>query len=175
MSTGTGSHADRVANLRQSYATAHGRFVDRLQRVSVEAAERAPSGGGWSAAQIGWHVAAVDAAFADLISGVRATQPLPDDFRERAWTDVVAEIPSSLQASSAVTPPAGVRRADVLPALEASAQKIDAALEGLTVDRGSRFGLTHRIVGTISLYQVGEWAIAHTIRHNAQAKRVLGE
>jgi hypothetical protein len=175
MSTRLDSHTDRIASLRQSYASAHGRFVDRLQRVSAEAAERAPSEGGWSAAQIGWHVAAVDAAFADLISGARATQQLPDDFQERAWTDVAMEIPSTLQASSAVTPPAGVRRADALTALAASAQKIDSALEALPADRGSRFGLTHRLVGTISLYQVADWAIAHTIRHNAQAKRMLGE
>jgi hypothetical protein len=44
----------------------------------------------------------------------------------------------------------------------------------LTPDRASRFGVTHRVVGTITLYQVGEWATAHTIRHNAQAKRLLG-
>jgi hypothetical protein len=35
--------------------------------------------------------------------------------------------------------------------------------------------LTHALVGTISVYQLGEWATAHIKRHNRQAKRVLGE
>jgi hypothetical protein len=49
------------------------------------------------------------------------------------------------------------------------------ALDTLTPARGARTGITHQIVGTISLYQLGEWATAHVIRHNRQAKRVLGE
>ena len=36
-------------------------------------------------------------------------------------------------------------------------------------------GITHAVVGTISVYQLGEWATAHIARHNRQAKRVLGE
>ena len=168
------SHADRIARMRQAFGEAHGRFVARLQKVPAEVAERTPPAGGWSGAQIAWHVAAVDTVFAELISGTQASA-LPDDFRERAWTDLAAEIPPKLHASRGVTPPDGVRRDDVLPALAAAARKVDEALQGLTPDRGSRFGVTHRAVGTISLYQVGDWAVAHTIRHNAQAKRVLGE
>jgi hypothetical protein len=36
-------------------------------------------------------------------------------------------------------------------------------------------GLTHPLVGSITVYQIGDWATAHIIRHNRQAKRVLGE
>jgi hypothetical protein len=36
-------------------------------------------------------------------------------------------------------------------------------------------GITHPIVGRISVYQIGEWATAHVIRHNRQAKRALGQ
>ena len=168
------SHTDRIERMRRAYDEAHTRFVARLQRVSAELAERTPPDGGWSAAQIGWHVAAVDAAFADLISGVRPTQPLPDDFYERAWSELAAGIPQKFQASRSVVPPADVKRDDVLGALSASARKLDDALRGLTPERGGRFGVTHRIIGTVTLYQVGDWATAHTIRHNAQAKRVLG-
>jgi uncharacterized damage-inducible protein DinB len=167
-------HADRIARVRRGYDEAHRRFVARLESVSAEEAERQPADGGWSAAQIAWHVAAVDATFADLISGARQVPPLPDDFSERRWSELAAEIPARLQAPTAATPPAGVRRDEALATLAASARRIDEALLALTPERGSRFGITHRAVGTVSLYQVGEWAIAHTIRHNAQAKRVLG-
>ncbi len=170
----TEAHADRIARMRRAYDEAHGRFVARLQRVSTDAAEKVPADGGWSAAQIAWHVAKVDSAFADLISGVLQTPPLPADFRERPWADLASEIPSKLQASGSVLPPPDVRRDAALASLAASARKVDAALEALTPERGSGFGVSHRAVGTISLYQVGDWAVAHTIRHNAQAKRVLG-
>jgi hypothetical protein len=30
-------------------------------------------------------------------------------------------------------------------------------------------------VGSITVYQIGDWVTAHVIRHNRQAKRVLGE
>jgi hypothetical protein len=30
------------------------------------------------------------------------------------------------------------------------------------------------VVGCVTLYQVGEWATVHLIRHNKQIKRLLG-
>jgi hypothetical protein len=36
-------------------------------------------------------------------------------------------------------------------------------------------GIVHRVVGAITVYQIGEWATSHIIRHNRQAKRVLGD
>ena len=116
----------------------------------------------------------VDGLFADLVSGARASQPLASDFRERSWTDVVVGIPQRLEASEGSLPPSRVTLDEALTLLAASAQRFDNALAGLTEDRGCRFGVTHQAVGTITLVQIGDWATAHTIRHNAQAKRVLG-
>ncbi|PYR89749.1 MAG: hypothetical protein DMF84_23780 [Acidobacteria bacterium] len=169
------AHAERIARMRRAYREAHDRLVARLREAPGDLVERTPAGGGWSAAQIGWHVATVDGMFAELVSGARPSQPLPHDFRERAWTDVVAEIPQKLEASGSSLPPPEITRDEALSALVASAQKLDAALEGLAEDRGSRFGVTHKAVGTVTLAQIGDWATAHTIRHNAQAKRVLGK
>lgn len=168
------THAQRIERMRRSYREAHDRLVARLRNAPGDLVERTPADGGWSAARIGWHVATVDRMFAELVSGARPSQPLPDGFRERIWTEVVAGIPQKLEASGSSLPPPDVTRDEALTALAASAQKLDAALEGLAEDRGSRFGVTHRSVGTVSLTQIGDWATAHTIRHNAQAKRVLG-
>lgn len=168
------SHAQRIHRIRQTYREAHDRFVARLLAAPDDLAALAPPDGGWTALQIGWHVAAVDAAFADLISGVRPSQVLPEEFRERPWPEVAAALPRRIEASRAVVPPADVRRAEVMAALQAAASTLDAALESLGEDRASRFGVTHKVVGTVTLAQIGEWAAAHTIRHNAQAKRVLG-
>jgi hypothetical protein len=168
-------HAVRLAQLRESFAEANQRLLVRLRDASDEAAER-PAGGGWSASQIGWHVAAVTRQFAALISGdVPAALPLDAGFRERAWTDVVASIPDRLEAPAAAVPPASVRREEALRAVEDAGRQMVLALETLTPERGDRMGITHPIVGMISVYQIGEWATAHVARHNRQAKRALGQ
>ena len=169
------THTERIERMRKAYREAHERFVKRLRDAPADAIERVPPDGGWSAAQIGWHVAAVDAQFAGLMSGERpGAQPLADGAAEKAWTEIVAGIPAKLEAGKRVQPPALVRREEVLSELEASSAKLDAALAGLDPDRSATHAITHPIVGTVTLRQIGDWATAHTIRHNAQAKRVLG-
>ena len=168
-------HLARVRHLRESFVEANERLVARLRRVSDEAAERGAEGV-WSAAQIGWHVATVTTRFAAMMAGdVAGPQPLPEAFYERPWAEVAAAIPARGVAPPALTPPPGVRRADAVAALEASGTKMARAFDALTPERGGRMGVTHWLVGTISVYQIGEWATAHVVRHNRQAKRMLGE
>ena len=167
-------HLARVRHLREAFASANERLVKRLRAADSEAAERAPVGD-WSAAQIGWHVASVNTRFAALIAGeVPAAKPLPDDFVEKPWEAIAAEMPAKLQAPAAAVPPPGVHKKDAVAALEASGLKMARAFDTLTPERGARIGVTNPVVGTINLYQVGEWAAAHVARHNAQAKRILG-
>ena len=169
------TNQQRMDRVRAAYREAHTRFVKRLTEAPQDAAERVPGEGGWSAAQIGWHVAAVDASFAGLISGeLPGAKPLPDGQAAKPWAEIVAAIPPRLEAGKRVQPPADAKQDDVLRRLADAAAKMDAALAGLDAERGARFAVTHPIVGTVCLADVGEWAIAHTIRHNAQAKRVLG-
>lgn len=168
-------HVARVRHIRESFAEANERLVARLRRAGHAAAERPPDGGGWSAAQIGWHVAAVTTRFAGLIAGDEPGLPLPADFAERAWTTIEAGIPGRLRAGASVEPPPLVTRDESVAALEAAAVRLARALDRLTPERATTTGISHAIVGgPINLYQVGEWATAHVIRHNRQAKRVLG-
>lgn len=169
------THSERIDRVRAAYREAHARFVKRLTDAPADAVERVPADGGWSAAQIGWHVAAVDASFAGLVSGERpGAQPLPEGTSEKPWSEIVKGIPEKLEAGKRVQPPAEVRRDEVLTALAESAATLDAALARLDSGRGSRYAITHPVIGTVTLGQFGDWATAHTIRHNAQAKRVLG-
>ena len=169
------SHSERIARVRAAYRAAHERFATRLRNAPAGAVERRPAAGGWSAAQIGWHVAAVDASFAALVTGERpGAQPLPEGAPEKPWAEIVKGIPDKLEAGKRVQPPDSVGQEEALAALADSVAKLDAALAGLEADRGSRFAITHPVVGVVTLTQVGEWATAHVIRHNAQAKRVLG-
>jgi DinB family protein len=170
------SHDERIARVREAYRAAHERFMTRLRDASDADVHRQPPGGGWSAAQIGWHVAAVDGSFAAVLSGeVAAAKPLPDGAAAKPWAEIVAAMPERLEAGRRVQPPPDARRDDVLAALTASAAKLDAALAGLSEERGTGYAITHPVIGTVALGQVGEWATAHVIRHNAQAKRALAQ
>jgi uncharacterized damage-inducible protein DinB len=169
------SHHELIERTRRTYREAHERFVKRLREAPEDAVHRAPADGGWSAAQIGWHVAAVDGQFADIVSGARpVAQPLEAGTRETSWTELLSGIRQKLEAGKRVQPPADARRDAVLGLLAAAAARFDAALASLDEQRGAGYAITHPAIGTITLRQFGEWATAHTIRHNAQAKRVLG-
>lgn len=149
------------------------RFRARLAGSDPAGAARAPEGGGWSAAQVAAHVAAVHGSFASIIDGTFAiAQPPGEGFVERPWQAIGDAMPEKLQAPSRVHPPAAVSRDEALAALDAANARLVAALRGLDADR-ARFTMESPVVGRVSLYQVGEWATAHLIRHNKQIKRLL--
>ena len=170
----TETHSELIARSRQTYREAHERFVKRLREAPDDAVHGIPPGGGWSAAQIGWHVAAVDGQFAALVSGSGpGAQPLAEGKAETPWPELVAGIPARIEAGRRVQPPPDAKRDAVLAMLADSFARLDAALAALDEQRGATYAVTHPAIGTITLRQFGEWATAHTIRHNAQAKRVL--
>ncbi len=169
-------HYARLHHLRESFAEANERFVARLRNAGDDEVRRVPGGGGWTAAQIGWHVAKVTTRFAGLMSGdLPGAQPLAADFHEREWSGILSEIPSRLTAPGAFEPPPTVTRTEAIAALEAAGVRMARAFDTITPERGTGHGITSPIVGgTISVYQIGDWATAHVIRHHRQAKRVLG-
>ena len=81
------------------------------------------------------------------------------------------DVPSRIRDVSRPHQANGVKASDP----QASAVKMARALDTLTDERGARTGVTNPIVGTINLYQVGEWAASHVGRHHAQATRALAE
>lgn len=161
--------------MTQEFTTALERFVARLEGAG-EGAERQPADGGWSPAQVAYHVSLVNDAFAGLISAtIRGTEPAAPDFVERDWTSVAASVAPKLTAPERSRPPENATMAEALPRLRASGERVVQAIAGLTPERGAGFTLKSPIVGEISVYQIGEWATAHVIRHNAQVKRRLNE
>jgi hypothetical protein len=111
-----------------------------------------------------------------VISGaVAAAKPLPDGAAGRPWSEIAAAIPGKLEAGKRVQPPANVRREAALAALDESGRALDEALAGLGEERAARYAITHPVIGVVALGDIGEWAVAHVARHNAQAKRVLVE
>ena len=166
------AHDARVADILSRFDETSGRFLARLERAGGRG-EQAASG--WTAAQIGAHVAMVNNSLAAMVdgSGPGATPPAAD-FVERAWPDIVRNAPERIEAPARLVPAASTSIGQAVADLRSSTEKLRAALASLTTER-SQLCFSHRIFGPISLYQVGDFAIAHMVRHNQQAKRVLGE
>jgi len=164
----------RVGAVMAAYDEAHKRLVARLTGVSDEEAATVPAGGGWTAAQIAEHVAAFDRTLARIVTGsLPVARPAPTDFNERPWPDILGTLEGRFDAPKNLQPSADATRATALAALDAASGEVRHAFRDLTDDRAT-LTLTHPRVGTITLLQVGDWLVAHTIRHNAQMKRAVG-
>lgn len=167
-------HATRIARIAREFGEAAERLATRLERADDRAARTRPADGGWSAAQVAWHVAAVNGWFARVVETGDGARPPAAGFVERDWRDIVAAIPPRQRAPAGTEPPEEVDPREAVTRLRDSSTRLAAAIAALAPDRAG-LCIQSPIVGTISIYQVGDWATAHTIRHNRQAKRALGE
>lgn len=162
-----------MARTIAGFEAAMSRLVDRLETVSEAEGTRVPANGGWTVAGITWHVAATNEGFAGLVDGSRPLARAPEpDFTETPFAEIAAMVPGQLDAPDVFQPPADLTMADALAKLRASCQRFKDAYKALPESRG--LWTVKSILGLITLYQVGEWAMAHVARHNAQAKRTLG-
>ncbi|HUF24626.1 MAG TPA: DinB family protein [Vicinamibacterales bacterium] len=91
-----------------------------------------------------------------------------------AGTEIAAGVPERAQAPLRVQPTGPVTRDEALALLAASREKLIAAARVLDPER-ALFTISASLVGSLSLYQVGEWVAVHVIRHNKQMKRLLEE
>src|SRR5690606_38972548 len=111
---------------------------------------------------------------ASLVDGARPLARAPEpDFVEEPFSGIAARVPGQLEAPDVFQPPADVTMAQALEKLRASCQRFKDAYKALPESRG--LWTVKSILGLITVYQVGDWAIAHVARHNAQAKRVLSQ
>ena len=132
-------HRDsRPASARGVCRRRTSRLVATAARAPDDAAaERRPGHGGWSAAQIGWHVAAVTTRFAGLISGdVPGAQPCAGFCRAAVGRRSSRPFPSGCEAPAIVAAAAGGHAHDAIAALEASGMSDGSALD--SVDPGAR-------------------------------------
>jgi uncharacterized damage-inducible protein DinB len=166
--------ASRVERVLAGFADANRRLVARLESASETEAITTPVAGGWTPAQIGAHVATFNAILAGYVSGARpGARPAPVEFVERPWAEIQATLTGPFSAPQHLEPQGDTTGAASLAALAAAADQVAAAFSDLTVDRAD-LTISHPRVGAITLLQAGDWIVAHTIRHNAQMKRVLG-
>jgi hypothetical protein len=134
------------------------------------AARPAPDGG-WSPAQVAWHVAESNRLMAATLSGALPGARRNDGFVEDPA--LFSRIPPKLETPiPALNPPDGVTREDALTKLRWSAGPTVKAIETLTPDRAANYTVKLPF-GVMNLYQLADFAGAHVGRHKKQLDRCL--
>lgn len=164
------THEDRIRKAVNAFEEANAHLVRMLEGLNEEAARRKPTDGGWSPAQVGYHVAVTNELFAGVLSGaVRMAQPAPAGFAEDP--NVFAAVPEKLKTLPPLEPPeTGVTRADAIAKLRAAQPSLVAAIASMSAGRAG--GQVMQLpFGSITLYQAAEFLGAHTARHAGQIRR----
>lgn len=163
------SHIDRITAAVNAFRRANEAFITELDAISEP--ERAAEDGGWSPAQIAWHVAETNLYVAGLITGrVPGAKETPGFSEDPA---AFSKIPERVATPiPEVHPPPHVTREDAVGRLRASEPATVHALESLTAERGNTVTADFPF-GTINLYQVAEFVGAHVTRHQAQLRRAV--
>ena len=164
--------ADRAATILARFNSAHNDLMWKLKDCAFDAAEQFPQDEGWSAAQIGCHVAMVNDSLAAVLTGEKdMAQPAPADFVESFDPRAM---PPKLKTPAALEPPEVIGIDAALARLRASGHHMSKAIASLTGERGSRYCVTMPF-GTLSLFELAEFAAAHVARHVAQVQRTVGK
>jgi hypothetical protein len=164
--------ADRAATILARFNSAQNDLMWKLRDCAFDAAEQFPGDQGWSAAQIGWHVALVNDYMAAVLTGqTELAQPVPADFTEKF--DLRA-MPPKLKTSPSLEPPEVIGIDAALARLRASGHHMSKAIASLTEERGSRYCVTMKF-GTLSLFELADFTAAHVSRHVAQVQRTVGK
>lgn len=163
------SHETRIHNAVNAFEEANASMVRLLEALNDEAARRAPSDGGWNAAQVAYHVAITNELFAGILTGsVPMAKPVPAGFAENP--NVFSNVPSKVDTFPALQPPAVVSRDEALSKLKSAQAQMVGAMKALSPDSAS--GRVMELpFGAITMYQAAEFAGAHIGRHIAQIHR----
>ncbi len=164
-------HGDRIRAAAASFREAYDAFVAALDAMDQDSASRPSPDGGWSPAQVGWHVAESNRLTAATLSGALPGARRADGFIEDPA--VFSRIPAKAETPiPALNPPAAVTRDDALTKLRWSAAPTLKAIETLTPDRAANYTVKFPF-GVLNLYQLAEFAGAHVGHHRKQLERCL--
>jgi hypothetical protein len=144
-------------------------MIAALERLNDAAAIHPPAGGGWTPAQIGYHVVMTNDFLAGILTGaIPRAVPAPPGFQENS--SLFSGLPDRVTTFPALEPPAAATRAEAIAKLRESTAQTVKAIEGLTADRASG-QVVEFPFGRISLYQLVEFIGGHVMRHHAQLQR----
>jgi DinB family protein len=161
---------DRAVTILARFNAAQNSLAAKLRDLPAHVAEEREDIDTWTAAQIGWHVATANDWFAGILIGTTPmAEPAPPNFRETLHTHT---LPDKIKTSPALEPPQFVGRDSAMEKLRASGQHMSKAIASLTPERGSGYTVTLSY-GTLSLFELADFAAGHIARHIAQIDRAV--
>jgi hypothetical protein len=164
------TNTDRATLVLARFNAAQNHLAGKLRDLPAGAAEERPDIDAWSAAQVGWHVAVTNEWIAGVLTGATPmAQPAPAGFKESAHA---LTVPDNIKTFPALEPPAVVGRDSALEKLRGSGQQMSKAIASLTPERGGGYTVTLPF-GTLSLYELADFAAGHVARHIAQIDRAV--
>jgi hypothetical protein len=161
---------DRAVTILARFNAAQNSLAARLRDLPAHVAEERDDIDTWTAAQIGWHVATTNDWIAGVLIGTTAmAEPAAPGFRE---TLHMHTLPEKIKTAPGLEPPAIVGRDSAMEKLRASGQHMSKAIASLTPERGSGYTVTLPF-GTLSLFELADFASGHIARHIAQIDRTV--
>jgi hypothetical protein len=155
--------ADRAASILARFNAAHNFLVSRLRELPPRLAERSGEND-WSAAQVCCHVAMANDWTADVLLG---TTPAAHGVGEELCDELDLRSVAWNAKTFPLDPPDVISCDHAVERLRSSAHHLSKAIASLTTERGTRYAVTLPI-GTLSLFQLAEYTVAHVARHSAQ-------
>lgn len=164
-------HAGRIRAAAAAFRAANHTLIADLDHLDEATATRQPAAGGWSPAQIGWHVAETSRLLAGMLTGEVPGPRAAPGFVED--THIFSRVPSRVESRiPEIQPPAGTTRQEAITKLRATEAPTVLAIESLTPERAGGYTLQLPF-GILSLYQCAEFIGAHVGRHQGQVQRCL--
>lgn len=162
--------ADRAATILARFTATYSTFAAKLRSLPPGIAEDRQDRDSWTPAQIGCHVAMTNEWIAGVLTGTTpAAEPRPAGFTEHFNA---SELPATEETFPKLVPPFPVSRDAALERLRISSQHAMKAIAALTTDRGA--GQCVRLeFGTLSLFELADFAATHMTRHVAQVDRTI--
>lgn len=142
----------------------------QVEALPETVATAAPPDGGWTPAQIAYHVGLLnETMFIPAFAGTAPfVEPAPTDFRETFSFSVV---PPRVKTAPFLEPPARVSAAEGVRKLRETTATLAGAMRSLADERLSHCAKLK--FATVSMQQLAEFAAEHVTRHQAQLDRAL--
>ncbi len=173
----------RIAELFDYMDTTRARLLETAAPISPAMAGIRPTDGTWSVAEIMAHLAKVEGGIAGLIeksvtwARANGIGPVTSDSSILASLDKyrIADSPTKMEAPDIVVPGQDTPLEESLASLQASRERLKAALAGSTDLDLTQVKRPHRVVGEVDMYQWALFVAQHEERHRAQIERTIGE